>query len=530
MHKIAHAGESPTTTTTKSVPVPLALAQASPFSSLRAIEINKLATVAIIEQFPSGGTVCSEGERADRFFVIVRGSVRFYAKGSGFLREMGEGAIFGEVGVLAGIRAGNAKGGGRRTATAVAGAVGVCMLSLSSEVTASLLVPAAQEDGTTAIVRPRPRVAWAAAAAAAAAAPDAAGPTERDDADTDAPAGRESSAPAPSPTSPGLFHAGLGLAEAAASYRAEDRRREQQRSSANDAAPSSPPLEPLTPRHTAACTALRASFLGSNVRPETCMQFIDALRVRRCRKGEYVIRQGDAGDMFYVVQEGECVVTQNKLAATDGGEPAENKLVTLYEGSSFGERALVTEEPRVANVVAASPRGTTVLCLAKRDFRRLLRSDEGLARVLARRARTTDAIRERRAAVTKTKATPKAVTVNPAAIADRVRATSRIGRCDGQHVNRYRVLGALGRGSYGAVQLVEDTEDGSGGARYAMKVLSRRTLDARGRLGDVRREISIMKRLRHPNLVSLVEVIDDPSSDRLFLVQELAGKGSVLPV
>ena len=50
------------------------------------------------------------------------------------------------------------------------------------------------------------------------------------------------------------------------------------------------------------------------------------------------------------------------------------------------------------------------------------------------------------------------------------------------------------------------------------------------RLGDVRREISIMKRLRHRNLVSLVEVIDDPSSDRLFLVQELAGKGSVLPV
>ncbi len=37
---------------------------------------------------------------------------------------------------------------------------------------------------------------------------------------------------------------------------------------------------------------------------------------------------------------------------------------------------------------------------------------------------------------------------------------------------------------------------------------------------DFVREIAIMKRLSHPNIVKLVEVIDDPSSDNLLMVME----------
>lgn len=34
------------------------------------------------------------------------------------------------------------------------------------------------------------------------------------------------------------------------------------------------------------------------------------------------------------------------------------------------------------------------------------------------------------------------------------------------------------------------------------------------------REVAIMKKLSHPNVVHLVEVIDDPTSDNLLLVME----------
>jgi serine/threonine protein kinase len=36
---------------------------------------------------------------------------------------------------------------------------------------------------------------------------------------------------------------------------------------------------------------------------------------------------------------------------------------------------------------------------------------------------------------------------------------------------------------------------------------------------EVKREIAIMKRLRHPNVVSLFEVIDDPTAKQVFLIQ-----------
>lgn len=39
-----------------------------------------------------------------------------------------------------------------------------------------------------------------------------------------------------------------------------------------------------------------------------------------------------------------------------------------------------------------------------------------------------------------------------------------------------------------------------------------------------------MKKLNHPNLVSLVEVLDDPSEDSLYMVMEMCKKGVVMKV
>lgn len=44
---------------------------------------------------------------------------------------------------------------------------------------------------------------------------------------------------------------------------------------------------------------------------------------------------------------------------------------------------------------------------------------------------------------------------------------------------------------------------------------------------DIRREVAIMKKLEHPNVVRLVEVIDDPSYRKIYLVQELVAGGPV---
>jgi CRP-like cAMP-binding protein len=59
------------------------------------------------------------------------------------------------------------------------------------------------------------------------------------------------------------------------------------------------------------------------------------------RAGDAVFRQGDHGDSFYVVVDGEVMVAPT-------GRPA----VTLGPGDSFGEIALLRDVPRTATVIA----------------------------------------------------------------------------------------------------------------------------------------------------------------------------------
>lgn len=49
-------------------------------------------------------------------------------------------------------------------------------------------------------------------------------------------------------------------------------------------------------------------------------------------------------------------------------------------------------------------------------------------------------------------------------------------------------------------------------------------------LQRIYREIAILKKLDHPNVVKLVEVLDDPVEDHLYLVFELLERGQVLEV
>lgn len=46
----------------------------------------------------------------------------------------------------------------------------------------------------------------------------------------------------------------------------------------------------------------------------------------------------------------------------------------------------------------------------------------------------------------------------------------------------------------------------------------------------IKEEIAIMKKLNHDNLVSLIEVLDDPTEDSLYMVLEMCKKGVVMKV
>ena len=98
-------------------------------------------------------------------------------------------------------------------------------------------------------------------------------------------------------------------------------------------------------------TAVRANFLFAHLNAEQLQLVIDSMvRVSVC-KGDVVIRQGDEGDNFYVVEQGEYAVT-----ILQGGKQVEVLRYTTANGTypSFGELALMYSKPRAATVTAAT--------------------------------------------------------------------------------------------------------------------------------------------------------------------------------
>ncbi|KAL0735241.1 hypothetical protein Bca4012_011451 [Brassica carinata] len=90
-------------------------------------------------------------------------------------------------------------------------------------------------------------------------------------------------------------------------------------------------------------------------------------------------------------------------------------------------------------------------------------------------------------------------------------------------INEYVRVCKIGSGSYGKVVLYRSTVDGQ---HYAIKAFHKshlvrlRVAPSETAMSDVLREVMIMKILEHPNIVNLIEVIDDPETDHFYMVLE----------
>ncbi|KAF9189997.1 hypothetical protein BGZ51_009059 [Haplosporangium sp. Z 767] len=96
-------------------------------------------------------------------------------------------------------------------------------------------------------------------------------------------------------------------------------------------------------------------------------------------------------------------------------------------------------------------------------------------------------------------------------------------------INKYMVVRELGRGVHGKVKLCRDTVTDE---LCAIKIVDKTTRRRLGRAQisneqKIRREIAIMKKCIHPNVVRLIEVIDDPSARKIYLVLEYMEGGEV---
>jgi rhodanese-related sulfurtransferase len=94
-------------------------------------------------------------------------------------------------------------------------------------------------------------------------------------------------------------------------------------------------------------------------------EITQALETRLVAPGTIIFRQGDPGDSFYIVNSGKVRVFRRDK------EGMETDLSILGPGDTFGEMALLTGEPRSANVEAVEE--SRLMVLSKDQFDRILK-------------------------------------------------------------------------------------------------------------------------------------------------------------
>lgn len=98
-------------------------------------------------------------------------------------------------------------------------------------------------------------------------------------------------------------------------------------------------------------------------------------------EGKSLTREGAAGSEFFVIVDGEVVVTK------DGSE-----IRTMGEGDFFGEISLLEDSPRTATVTAKTP--LRFFVLTRQNFRTLLAQqpelEEKVTSALEERLRSTE--------------------------------------------------------------------------------------------------------------------------------------------
>lgn len=254
--------------------------------------------------------------------------------------------------------------------------------------------------------------------------------------------------------------------------------------------------------------------------------------------GEYIVRQGEEGTRFYLITRGEAIVSEKAQTTTTNAATGESEtktyekeLTRLYEGHVFGEMSLIYSEPRTASVRAVGP--VKCLYLSKEDFDKCLLSDHFQKFIqeeyIEKATRRAMRLRVQRRATSHSQdsthggsLTPAPAPTSPAKATETRKLVKQRLKNGEIVVNKYVIKGDLGKGTFGRVKLCQSSEDNK---LYAVKIMHKtfvqRMAGKEDQLYDVlRREVAIMKKLSHRNVVRLVEVIDDPSSQKMYLVQE----------
>ena len=201
-----------------------------------------------------------------------------------------------------------------------------------------------------------------------------------------------------------------------------------------------------------------------------------ATHTQAFKNGDDIVREGEKGDVFYVITKGEVDVFKKAVG--------NDKLCTLGAHSFFGEKALLGSDTRQATCVAASD--VECLTLTREDFTLMLGNLDDL--LSGRKPPLTQSFIQ-------------GIASEPSNLSeDDILNSTNFAFSD------LKVKRVLGEGAFGKVNLVKSRPDKK---IFALKAQSKAVIVERGLEDAVVREYNIMREVNHVFVVKCYQSFQD---------------------
>ncbi|XP_061622880.1 cGMP-dependent protein kinase 2 isoform X1 [Phyllopteryx taeniolatus] len=257
---------------------------------------------------------------------------------------------------------------------------------------------------------------------------------------------------------------------------------------------------------------LRSVSLLANLPEDKLSKIVDCLEVEYYNKGDYVIHEGEKGSTFYIIARGTVKVTQ-----TTKNSDSPQIINTLHTGDYFGEKALISDDVRSANIVADDD-GVECLLMDRQTFDQTVGTFAELQKSLRGYVATLDRDDLQRHARKSSLSRRQSPTPPP----DVVRLSNLAAAFSPfRPLDHMDIVATLGVGGFARVELVKVKGDD---VTFALKVIKKKHVVDNRQQEHIHSERRILAEARSPFIVRLFRTFRDDKYVYMLLEACLGGE------